>query len=84
MYTWYVGLVLALAETIQYSLHPMPQAPGEAEAELAALNAIGEIDAVFSNDIRAFLFGAVTVIQRYIFLDLCCCHSCEANISIQG
>lgn len=43
------------------------QAPGEAEAELAALNAAGEIDAVFTNDCRALLFGAVTIIKPSVF-----------------
>ena len=41
----------------------MFQAPGEAEAELAALNAAGRIDAVLTEDFRAFLFGAITVIR---------------------
>ncbi|KAK2464530.1 hypothetical protein APHAL10511_003509, partial [Amanita phalloides] len=39
------------------------QAPGEAEAELAYLNHIGVIDAVLTNDVDAFVFGAETVIR---------------------
>ncbi|KAK2467390.1 hypothetical protein APHAL10511_000625 [Amanita phalloides] len=39
------------------------QAPGEAEAELVYLNHIGVIDAVLTNDVDAFVFGAETVIQ---------------------
>ena len=41
----------------------MVQAPGEAEAELAALNAAGRIDAVLTEDFRAFLFGAITIVK---------------------
>jgi holliday junction resolvase YEN1 len=40
------------------------QAPGEAEAELAYLNCIGVIDAVMSDDVDTFLFGARTVIRK--------------------
>ncbi|KAK0487291.1 hypothetical protein IW261DRAFT_604052 [Armillaria novae-zelandiae] len=36
-------------------------APGEAEAELAYLNAAGIIDGVLTDDVDAFLFGAKTV-----------------------
>ncbi|KAN0137252.1 hypothetical protein V8E53_004962 [Lactarius tabidus] len=39
-------------------------APGEAEAELAHLNAIGIIDAVLSDDVDNFLFGAKMVIRK--------------------
>ncbi|KAI0632888.1 hypothetical protein C8Q77DRAFT_1158338 [Trametes polyzona] len=39
-------------------------APGEAEAELAYLNRIGVIDAVLSDDVDTFLFGAQTVIRN--------------------
>ncbi|KAH9032774.1 hypothetical protein EDB85DRAFT_2289635 [Lactarius pseudohatsudake] len=38
-------------------------APGEAEAELAHLNSIGVIDAVLSDDVDNFLFGAKMVIR---------------------
>ncbi|KAG6853937.1 hypothetical protein H0H87_008181, partial [Tephrocybe sp. NHM501043] len=38
-------------------------APGEAEAELATLNARGYIDAVITDDVDAFIFGANTVIR---------------------
>ena len=41
------------------------KAPGEAEAELAYLNSIGIIDAVLSDDVDTFLFGAKTVIRKY-------------------
>ncbi|GJJ07649.1 hypothetical protein Clacol_001853 [Clathrus columnatus] len=39
-------------------------APGEAEAELAYLNRIGVIDAVLSDDVDCFVFGAPTVIRN--------------------
>ncbi|KEP47481.1 flap endonuclease GEN-like protein [Rhizoctonia solani 123E] len=40
------------------------QAPGEAEAELAYLNNIGVIDAILSDDVDNFLFGARVVIRN--------------------
>ncbi|KDQ17005.1 hypothetical protein BOTBODRAFT_172612 [Botryobasidium botryosum FD-172 SS1] len=40
------------------------QAPGEAEAELAYLNRIGIIDAILSDDVDTFLFGARVVIRN--------------------
>ncbi|TDL27126.1 hypothetical protein BD410DRAFT_895019 [Rickenella mellea] len=39
-------------------------APGEAEAELAYLNRIGVIDAIMSDDVDNFLFGAVKIIRN--------------------
>ena len=43
------------------------EAKGEAEAELAYLNRAGVIDAVMTDDVDCFLFGAVTVIKKYVF-----------------
>ncbi|EMD35071.1 hypothetical protein CERSUDRAFT_96986 [Gelatoporia subvermispora B] len=40
------------------------KAPGEAEAELAYLNRIGVIDAVLSDDVDTFLFGAAVVVRN--------------------
>ncbi|TFY50615.1 hypothetical protein EVJ58_g10971, partial [Rhodofomes roseus] len=40
-------------------------APGEAEAELAALNHLGFIDGILTDDSDAFLFGAQTVIRNF-------------------
>lgn len=40
------------------------KAPGEAEAELAYLNRIGVIDAVLSDDVDTFLFGAKMVVRK--------------------
>ncbi|KAH9976625.1 hypothetical protein BGW80DRAFT_1558455 [Lactifluus volemus] len=39
-------------------------APGEAEAELAHLNMIGVIDAILSDDVDNFLFGAKMVVRN--------------------
>ncbi|KAK4689962.1 holliday junction resolvase GEN1/YEN1, partial [Tremellales sp. Uapishka_1] len=39
-------------------------APGEAEAELAVMNRQGKIDAVLSDDVDAFLFGATCVLRN--------------------
>ncbi|KAL5498098.1 hypothetical protein ACEPAH_2228 [Sanghuangporus vaninii] len=39
-------------------------APGEAEAELAYLNRIGIIDAIITDDVDSFLFGAATIIRN--------------------
>ena len=44
------------------------KAPGEAEAELAYLNRVGILDAVLTDDVDAFLFGAVTIIRKYVSL----------------
>lgn len=44
------------------------QAPAEAEAELAYLNRIGMIDAVLSDDVDNFLFGAMTVIRKSVII----------------
>lgn len=41
-------------------------APGEAEAELAYLNRVGVIDAVLSDDVDNFLFGATMVIRKSV------------------
>ncbi|KAL4245643.1 XPG/Rad2 endonuclease [Abortiporus biennis] len=39
-------------------------APGEAEAELAYLNSVGIIDAVLTDDVDTFLFGASMVVRN--------------------
>ena len=40
------------------------QAAGEAEAELASMNALGLIDGVMSDDSDVLMFGARMVIRR--------------------
>jgi hypothetical protein len=47
----------------EHSTDPL-KAPGEAEAELAYLNSIGTIDAVLSDNVDNFLFGAKMVIRK--------------------
>ena len=37
---------------------------GEAEAELAYLNRIGVIDAIITDDVDTFLFGATMIIRK--------------------
>ena len=44
---------------------PYHEAPGEAEAECAALQKIGQVDAVWSDDGDAFMFGATTLIKAH-------------------
>ncbi|KAL4077980.1 PIN domain-like protein [Scleroderma citrinum] len=48
-----------LLSTFGFTWH---EAPGEAEAELAKLNAVSIIDAVFLDDSDILLFGALCVI----------------------
>ncbi|KAI9430462.1 PIN domain-like protein [Lactarius indigo] len=56
-------LVDSMKEFIEAFGFEWRMAPGEAEAELAHLNSIGVIDAVLSDDVDNFLFGAKTVIR---------------------
>ncbi|RPD70264.1 PIN domain-like protein, partial [Lentinus tigrinus ALCF2SS1-7] len=44
------------------------QAPGEAEAELAAMNQAGLIDTVMSDDGDTLVFGADVVIRKYVLV----------------
>nr|POE94430.1 flap endonuclease gen like 1 [Quercus suber] len=44
---------------------PYHQAPGEAEAECAKLNRLGIVDAVWSDDGDAFMFGCQTLIRQH-------------------
>ena len=60
----YLFVILCSADSLQ--------APGEAEAELAHLNKTGVIDAVLSDDVDSFLFGATTVIHRCVLADFSC------------
>lgn len=47
-------------------LTDLSKAPGEAEAELAHMNQVGIIDGVLSDDVDTFLFGAHTVIRKWV------------------
>ncbi|OSD03661.1 hypothetical protein PYCCODRAFT_1408690 [Trametes coccinea BRFM310] len=57
-------LVQGMQEIITAFGFEWRMAPGEAEAELAYLNRIGVIDAVLSDDVDTFLFGAKTVVRN--------------------
>lgn len=43
------------------------KAPGEAEAELALMSQRGYIDAVWTDDADALVFGATKVIRKYVY-----------------
>ncbi|PPR03299.1 hypothetical protein CVT24_012607 [Panaeolus cyanescens] len=57
---WWSGIVQDMILMFGFRTH---NAPGEAEAELAHLNHTGFIDAVFTTDGDALVFGAQTVIR---------------------
>ncbi|KAJ7181888.1 PIN domain-like protein, partial [Mycena filopes] len=56
---WLIDHLKTMIKAFGYHFY---DAPGEAEAELAHLNASGRIDAVITEDSDAFLFGAHFVI----------------------
>ncbi|KAI9445665.1 hypothetical protein BJY52DRAFT_1315729 [Lactarius psammicola] len=58
---WLVDSMKGIIEAFGFEWR---MAPGEAEAELAYLNSIGVIDAVLSDDVDNFLFGAKMVIRN--------------------
>ncbi|KAF8272711.1 hypothetical protein EI94DRAFT_1795938 [Lactarius quietus] len=58
---WLVDSMKGIIEAFGFEWR---MAPGEAEAELAYLNNIGIIDAVLSDDVDNFLFGAKMVIRN--------------------
>ncbi|KAL6753192.1 hypothetical protein V8C86DRAFT_3140226 [Haematococcus lacustris] len=57
---------------------PVVQAPGEAEAMCAALNAAGLVDAVQTKDVDALLFGATTV-YRSLHLQVTSQSQCQLS-----
>ncbi|TFY70815.1 hypothetical protein EVG20_g2183 [Dentipellis fragilis] len=57
-------LVNGMKEIIEAFGFEWRMAPGEAEAELAYLNSTGLIDAIMSDDVDNFLFGARVVIRN--------------------
>ncbi|KAH9052035.1 hypothetical protein EDB83DRAFT_2676323 [Lactarius deliciosus] len=58
---WLVDSMKGMIEAFGFEWR---MAPGEAEAELAYLNSTGIIDAVLSDDVDNFLFGAEVVIRN--------------------
>ncbi|KAK7059514.1 PIN domain-like protein [Favolaschia claudopus] len=58
---WLIEEVEEMLKLFGFHLH---KAPGEAEAELAYLNRIGEIDAVLTDDGDAALFGATCILRN--------------------
>ncbi|KAF1810855.1 PIN domain-like protein [Eremomyces bilateralis CBS 781.70] len=52
-----------LKELLRYMRVPICEAPGEAEAECAALQSTGIVDAVWTDDGDAFMFGCTTLIR---------------------
>jgi len=64
-YEW--RMVRSAIDTLTVSsniLRRLRKAPGEAEAELAYLNSMGIIDAILSDDVDNFLFGAKVVVRK--------------------
>ncbi|KAF5371482.1 hypothetical protein D9615_009624 [Tricholomella constricta] len=75
------ALLAAYMQLLTYLGFQTYIAPGEAEAELAQLNARGLIDAVLTDDVDTFLFGATCVIQTSNFIkdgDYICIFTSEA------
>lgn len=62
-----VYILYFLTHVYNHPLTSANQAPGEAEAELAAMNMAGEVDAILTSDSDAFIFGAKHVLVRYYF-----------------
>ncbi|KAK7050268.1 PIN domain-like protein [Favolaschia claudopus] len=58
---WLIEEVEEMIKLFGFHFH---KAPGEAEAELAHLNRIGEVDAVLTDDGDAALFGATRIIRN--------------------
>ncbi|KAI1136774.1 PIN domain-like protein [Hypoxylon sp. FL0543] len=55
--------VAVLKELLDQLGVPRHEAPGEAEAECARLQALGVVDAVWSDDSDTFMFGCTTLVQ---------------------
>lgn len=58
-------LIKLLHQLFDHLKIPYHQAPGEAEAECAALQRAGIVDAVWSDDGDAFMFGCTTLIKAH-------------------
>ena len=62
---WMVSGMQEIIEAFGFEWH---RAPGEAEAELAYLNRVGIIDAIVTDDVDTFVFGAKMVIRKYVLV----------------
>lgn len=60
-------MVTGMCEIIEAFGFEWRIAPGEAEAELAYLNRMGAIDAIITDDVDTFVFGASTVIRKCVY-----------------
>ncbi|RDB28015.1 Flap endonuclease GEN 1 [Hypsizygus marmoreus] len=58
---WITSYLEELVDAFGFFVH---QAPGEAEAELARLNSLGIIDAIFTDDSDTLVFGGECIIRR--------------------
>lgn len=59
------GDSVRLLKQLLDALHvPRRQAPGEAEAECAALQSMGVVDAVWTEDCDAFMFGCSVIVRN--------------------
>ena len=59
-------LVTGMCEIIEAFGFEWRVAPGEAEAELAYLNRVGVLDAIVTDDVDTFVFGARVVIRKCV------------------
>ncbi|KAH8115140.1 hypothetical protein DFH11DRAFT_1703479, partial [Phellopilus nigrolimitatus] len=57
-------MISGMQEIIEAFGFEWRMAPGEAEAELAYLNRVGVIDAIITDDVDTFLFGATMIIRN--------------------
>jgi hypothetical protein len=63
-FTWHMVRLFVLSDTLSTAYLSL-QAPREAEAELATMNQLIQIDAVFTSDSDAFVFDAQCVMCRH-------------------
>lgn len=64
---WFTVCTVHLVLMFVLATDSSPQAKGEAEAELAAMNGAGMIDAVMTDDSDVFAFGGRLVLRKYVF-----------------
>ncbi|KAG2746608.1 hypothetical protein P692DRAFT_201665508, partial [Suillus brevipes Sb2] len=64
---WFMVCTVHLVLMFVLATDSSPQAKGEAEAELAAMNGAGMIDAVMTDDSDVFAFSGRLVLRKYVF-----------------